>query len=372
LSDRLYRVWIDADGTTWFEDPDPTIATLAQTLGAPEVTAEAVLPLAPPRLLHTIRIPAPTPWPSQITQMWEWHHQLLHAGTPVDATNGFSLLDLKLALASGSLQACNLCEHRCGVDRTQDERGRCGVGKSSRFAAAFVHVGEEAVIAPSFSLALTGCSWHCSYCHTYDWVTNVEQGRTLNSNEHAPLLKELLQGNARTLSFVGGNPDHHVAAILAFLEEAVRTAPLPVVWNTNMYGSPELFALLDGVVDIYLGDFRYGSDTCAYHLSGIEHAWNTVTRNWLLAAKQDALCIVRVLVLPGHLHCCIYPIFEWLSTYLPQVGISLLDQYHPTYRVGRFTPEIDRLPSEVELNQARAWLASFGLKDVSAAGIGVA
>lgn len=362
--DRQYRIWIDKSGEVWVEDPDRGVLPLASALAPDFTLGPAVAELPTPRLLKSRSISAPEPWPEDLAGLWALHDRLLTAA-PVDRLEGPSLLDLKRAIAERLSRACVLCEHRCGVDRPAGERGRCKVGATSYFQDAYVHVGEEREIAPSLCVPLTGCSWHCVYCHTYDLINRVDHGRRLEPESHPRLIAQLADPEVRTLSFVGGNPDHHLVAILELLAALPASAIKPVVWNSNMYGSPELYSLLDGVVDVYLGDMRYGNDACARRLSGLDRCVEPVARNWRQVAEQDALLIVRLLLIPGHLDCCFAPMVAWLDTHLGQARISLMDQYHPTYQVARRAPEIDRTPSPEEVEAARALIRASGLSVVA-------
>lgn len=357
---RQYHIWIDADGQVWIEDPDKGALPLAEALepGFELVPDEGALPL--PALLGTRRAAAPGPWPEDLTGLWALHDRLLREPAGEAAPGEATLLDLKRALAARLFRACVLCEHRCGVDRQAGERGVCKVGPTSFFADAYVHLAEEREIAPSLCVTLTGCSWHCVYCHTYDIINRVDAGTPLAPPAYATLYERL--GEARTLSFVGGNPDHHLPAILDFLAAAPADFDRPVVWNSNMYGSPELYKLLEGVVDVYLGDFRYGNDDCARRLSGLPRCWEPVTRNWKLAKGQ---LIVRLLLLPGHLECCLKPMVAWLKAELPEARVSLLEQFHPTYLVKKKAPELDRTPTKAEVEAARAAIAEAGLPEVT-------
>jgi putative pyruvate formate lyase activating enzyme len=355
---RQYNIWIDADGQVWIEDPDKGALPLAEALqpGFELVADEDALPA--PALLATRRAAAPGPWPEDLAGLWALHDRLLAAPEGEAAPGEPTLLDLKRAIAARLFRACVLCEHRCGVDRQAGERGVCKVGPTSFFADAYVHLAEEREIAPSLCVTLTGCSWHCVYCHTYDIINRVDAGTPLAPPAYATLYERLAE--ARTLSFVGGNPDHHVPAILDFLAAAPAGYDRPVVWNSNMYGSPELYKLLEGVVDVYLGDFRYGNNDCARRLSGLPRCWEPVTRNWKLAKGQ---LIVRLLLLPGHVECCLKPMVAWLKAELPHAKVSLLPQFHPTYLVAKKAPELDRTPSTAELAAARE--AIQGLTEVT-------
>jgi putative pyruvate formate lyase activating enzyme len=364
-----YHIWIDPDGQVWIEDPDRGAVPLASAL-QPDFAFGATQLLLPPALIgRTRRIAAPEPWPVDLPGLWALHDALLRAEPAPDEAPlpPRSLLDLKRHIAGQLARACVFCEHRCGVDRLSGERGICKVGATSYVGEHYLHEAEEREIAPSFVLALTGCSWHCVYCHTASLINRVDHGLPLVPAEFARLHAEAMRPEVRTVSFVGGNPDHHLLAILDWLAASPAGFDKPLVWNSNMYGSPELYQLLDGVVDVYLGDLRYGNDGCARALSGIDRYWEAATRNWKLSAEQAALLIVRLLVLPGHLDCCFRPMADWLAAELPQARISVLDQFHPTYLTAKQAPALDRVLTPEERAAARELIDARGLTRVEEA-----
>jgi putative pyruvate formate lyase activating enzyme len=109
----------------------------------------------------------------------------------------------------------------------------------------------------------------------------------------------------------------------------------PVVWKSDFHGTPQAFELLDGVVDVYVADFKFGNDECARRLAGIQNYTRIITRNLKIAASQSKL-IIRHLLLPGHAECCYRPIVSWLHDNLPSVPLSLRDGYLPSWRAWRF------------------------------------
>ncbi|WP_407356812.1 hypothetical protein [Methanolobus sp. WCC5] len=129
-----------------------------------------------------------------------------------------------------------------------------------------------------------------------------------------------------------------------------------------MYHSPEAARLLEGVVDVFLADFKYGNNECALRYSKVEDYMQTVISN-MKYAYQDAELLVRHLVLPGHLDCCSVKILEWIAANMPEIRFNLMFQYRPRYLAFMY-PEINRnlLPGEKE--EAIRMVKDAGLKDV--------
>jgi len=270
------------------------------------------------------------------------------------------LLDVKVELARRMLESCVCCERRCGADRTEGKTGFCGATAESRYSSDFLHMGEEPELVPSHTIFFTGCTFECVYCQTWDIAMNALSGLRAEPAMLAAVLQEGVSQGSRNANFVGGNPDPHLWTIL----ETVRlTGPvaraLPMVWNSNMFTSSEAMELLNGVIDVYLGDFRYGNDVCAEEFSGVRGYWDVVSRNFAYAF-ETAEVMLRHLVLPGHLECCTRPIMEWVSENMPGAYFNLMFQYRPEYKAGLF-PTIDRRLTPEERSKALAMASEYGL-----------
>lgn len=271
-----------------------------------------------------------------------------------------NLLDVKVELAERMLESCVCCERRCGADRSADSKGFCGAGAQSRYSSDFLHMGEEPELVPSHTIFFTGCTFECVYCQNWDIAIDASSGRIAEPEMLAAVLQEGLSQGARNANFVGGNPDPHLWTILrtiSLMGEGARS--LPMVWNSNMYTSMEAMRLLDGVIDVYLGDFRYGNDTCASELSAVEGYFDIVCRNFAYAFGTSEV-MVRHLVLPNHLECCSRPIMRWVSENMPGVYFNLMFQYRPDYKAGLF-PTIDRRLTPEDRARALAMAAEYGL-----------
>ena len=164
--------------------------------------------------------------------------------------------------------------------------------------------------------------------------------------------------SARNVNWVGGDPIPNVPFILTVLRAIDSQRPRPQVFNSNMYMTEEVMRLLDGVVDLFLADFKYGNDECAERLSRVKGYFGVVSRNHRLAAQQAEL-IVRHLVLPGHVDCCSIPVLDWLREDLGPVRVNVMDQYRPQYRAHEHA-DIARRPTTGEFLRAHRHARALG------------
>lgn len=281
-------------------------------------------------------------------ELWRLHdaamdtlRSIISGGEAPGPVDGSNLLDLKAVLARRMLSSCHMCERRCGVDRTAGERGYCGVGEVSRVASMFLHFGEEPELVPSHTVFFSGCTFHCVYCQNWDIAMDARSGSPADPELLARGLREGLRQGSRNANFVGGNPDpnlHTILDTIILLGDDGRH--LPMVWNSNMYASLEAMRLLEGVMDVYLGDFRYGNDACAKRLSDVEDYFEVVSRNSRTAHRQGEV-MLRQLLIPGHLDCCTARIMAWVAENIPGAYFNLMFQYRPEYRAALY-PELDR------------------------------
>jgi putative pyruvate formate lyase activating enzyme len=243
----------------------------------------------------------------------------------------YSLLDLKVELARDIISNCHFCERRCGADRTKGEKGFCNLGAVSRLSSEFLHLGEEACLVPSHTLFFIGCTFYCVFCQNWTISRQVEKGVPVNPEELSKIVKKRrLLDKSRNVNLVGGEPTPNLHVILEMLK--YLDVNVPVVWNSNMYMSTEAMKLLDGVVDVYLTDFKYGRDDCALKLSKVKDYWKIITRNHLLA-KEQAELLIRHLVLPSHVECCTKRILRWIGeNFGGSVRVNIMAQYRPEFQ----------------------------------------
>lgn len=271
----------------------------------------------------------------------------------------------KTETARAMLASCRLCEWRCGVDRTSGQVGRCGVGAVPRISSEFLHTGEEPELVPSHTIFFSGCNLRCFFCQNHDISQNPGAGSPISpvvladtiDRRWGPFDAPLpmfalfpLQGGGRNLNLVGGDPTPALPFILEVL--GLVESPVPVVWNSNMYLTVEAMDLLDGVVDLYLTDLKYGNDRCAERLSGVRNYVEVVGRNHRLAEGHADL-LIRHLVLPGHVECCSKPLIDWIADHLDSARVNIMDQYRPEWRAWE-VPGLDRRISSGEFRAVMA------------------
>jgi len=272
-----------------------------------------------------------------------------------------NLLELKIKIAEKLMESCILCEHRCKVNRMKGERGICRAGKDLVVSSMFDHYGEEPELVPSFTVFTLGCSFRCLHCQNYTISQWLEKGEEMSPEEVAREVDEARRRGSRNLNCVGGNPDQYLYAWLKVFSKLKEN--IPIVWNSNAYYSYEQSLILDGVVDLYLLDFKYGNDKCAYEISGIRNYISTVTRNHL-KAKEAGDLLIRILVLPEHLDCCLKFIVDWIARNLGEnTRVNLMWQYYPAWRAFE-RKELRRRLNHDEMRRSLEMAREAGLKNI--------
>ena len=224
------------------------------------------------------------------------------------------------------LERCALCPRDCRVDRTRGEKGFCGLGDSAHCFREALYYHEEPELIPSHMLFLTGCNLRCDFCLVNEWNEAPLEAAEMDLPKTRARILERLRAGARTLNFLGGEPSVSLCGLLELI--APIRSKLRVVWNSNMYFSEECGRLLDGVVDVYLADFKCGSAKCAKELLGVGRLPRDGPAQPAVR-EGSADLIVRHLVLPGHAECCREPVLRWLKENIPQVKLSLRGEYMP-------------------------------------------
>ena len=249
-------------------------------------------------------------------------------------------------VARAMLESCELCPHRCNVNRLAGERGICRMGDLPKVSSWNLHRWEEPPLSGtrgSGTIFFSGCTGRCRFCQNYP-ISQLGYGKVVDVQRLAAMMLELQRKGAHNINFV--TPTHVVPQILAALVHAARGGlRLPLVYNTSGYERESTLRLLDGVVDIWLPDAKYADDTIARRLSGFRDyvANNRAALREMyrqvghkLSLDSDGIAarglIVRHMVLPDSL-AGTAEVLAWLAGALsPRVYVSLMNQYFPAYR----------------------------------------
>ncbi len=271
---------------------------------------------------------------------------------------------------------CRVCPRRCRVDRRRDERSVCHVGRRAIVASAFPHHGEEDPLrgwAGSGTIFLAGCNLRCVFCQNFEVSWQV-QGVEVSAERLAGIMLELQALGCHNINWV--TPEHVVPQLLEALQVAVEGGlRLPIVYNTSSYDSEESLALLDGVVDIYMPDFKLWSPERARRYLRRPDYPEVARRSIREMHRQVGPLeldgrglavrgvLLRHLVMPGLLEET-EAILRWISDELgPETYVNLMGQYRPEGLVLRGEyPEIARRPAREELARAVELALELGLR----------
>ena len=271
------------------------------------------------------------------------------------------------------LAACRVCPRHCDVNRLEGELGTCLVGAKALVASAAPHHGEEFPIRGwygSGTIFFAGCNLRCLYCQNAD-ISHQPNGEELEPEALADLILDLQEQGCHNINLV--SPSHQVPQILAgLLVAAQRGLRLPIVYNTSAYDELEMLRLLDGIVDIYMPDAKYGCNEVGMELSGIPDYWDRNREALREMYRQvgdlhldergiaEYGLIVRHLVLPGNL-AGTREVMRFLATEISKdTYLNVMDQYRPAHKAFAL-PHLARRITHEEFGEAMHIARAEGL-----------
>ena len=272
------------------------------------------------------------------------------------------------------LKNCTLCPHNCNIDRTKGKIGRCKAKDTVKIALYSVHDFEEPAISGengSGTVFFSNCNLNCVYCQNYE-ISQLGKGKEISVERLAEIFLEQQRRNVENINLV--TPTSYVPQII----EAVKMAKcdglnIPIVYNTNSYENVETIKALDGIVDIYLPDLKYAEDSLAKKYSKIDNYFTIATQAIKEMYKQVGRIvfnergvmqrgmIVRHLVLPNNIENS-KKVLTWLHENLPDVYVSIMAQYFPTYKAKEIT-EIDRKLNKEEWKEIEDYVETLGIEN---------
>jgi len=325
----------------------------------------------PAKFLIAKKLPANFNKNDSLTKLWMIHDQLTEEFwrlekeidsrqkrlEELDAPEK-SYLDLKIEMASRILEGCHFCTRRCGFNRLKGELGYCKCGTQITVSTIFEHMGEEPELVPSGTIFTMGCTLRCLHCQNWTISQWYEKGDIFSPVQLARSVGHLRKGGCRNVNLVGGEPTPWLQQWLETFKHV--NVNVPVVWNSNSYYSEETAKLLAGFADVYLLDFKYGSNECAEKISDAHGYIEACARNHLYGKKYGEL-IIRVLVLPEHLECCTKNILSWIAQNLGTwVRTNVMFQFRPEWRAHEIA-ELQRRLTGREMERAIELAKDAGL-----------
>lgn len=276
--------------------------------------------------------------------------------------------------AHDHLKNCDLCARYCRMNRLDTTRGAvCRTGERAVVSSFAPHHGEEDPLRGtrgSGTIFFSWCNLRCTFCQNWD-ISWEGQGSEVEASELALMMLRLQAAGCHNINFV--SPSHVVAQILdALVLAAENGLRVPLVYNTGGYDSPEALALLDGVIDIYMPDVKWGDeesgrtyskvrDYVAVNQAAVKEMHRQVG-DLVLDPAGIARCglLVRHLVLPGGL-AGTEEVLRFLAEDVSQdTYVNIMAQYRPCHRAGEY-PELQARPSRAEMAAAYAAAERLGL-----------
>lgn len=275
--------------------------------------------------------------------------------------------------AFNALESCALCPHECGVNRLKGEKGFCKIGNQALVASYGAHFGEERPLVGrngSGTIFFSGCNMRCVYCQNYD-ISHEGVGNPVTPEILAFFFFELQEQGCHNINLV--TPSHVVPFFLKALAIAAPEGlKIPIVYNTSGYDSVETLKLLDGIVDIYMPDFKYWDPQIGKKLSKVKDYPGAARRALKEMHRQvgDLVIddngiatrglLVRHLVLPGGL-ASTPEVVQFIAKEISKdTYINIMDQYRPCGLAYKYPP-LDRRITPEEYQQALQAARDAGL-----------
>ena len=268
---------------------------------------------------------------------------------------------------------CLLCQRKCGINRRTGQTGVCGVSSEIKVARAALHYWEEPCISGkrgSGAVFFSGCSLHCVFCQNRE-ISDGKEGKVISKERLSDIFIELADKGANNINLV--TPGQYIPDIVWAVNDAKsRGMKLPIIYNTSGYENVTELKLLEGIVDVYLPDFKYMDSTLSARYSRAKdypsvakQALSEMVRQQPDVVIDDATgliqkgVIVRQLLLPGHVNDAKAVLKYLYDTYHDHVYISMMSQFTPIAL--KDYPEINRTVTRREYERLVDYALEIGI-----------
>lgn len=268
---------------------------------------------------------------------------------------------------------CLLCPRKCGINRSTGQTGVCGVSSEIKVARAALHYWEEPCISGkrgSGAVFFSGCSLHCVFCQNRE-ISDGKAGKVISKERLSDIFMELVDKGANNINLV--TPGQYIPDIVWAVNDAKsRGMKLPIIYNTSGYENVTELKLLEGIVDVYLPDFKYMDSTLSARYSRAKdypsvakQALSEMVRQQPDVVIDDATgliqkgVIVRQLLLPGHVNDAKAVLKYLYDTYHDHVYISMMSRFTPIAL--KDYPEINRTVTRREYERLVDYALEIGI-----------
>jgi len=281
----------------------------------------------------------------------------------------------------GLMESCVLCPRLCGVNKLKGERGVCHANSQLEISSFHPHFGEERSLVGkggSGTIFLTNCALRCVFCINSE-VSQGGEGFVRSIEELSDMMLALQDRGCHNINVV--TPTHYSPHIILALDKAAsKGLKLPLIYNTCGWERVEILKILDGVVDIYLPDFKYSDEKMAAKYSSGADTYVEITKRAILEMHRqvgvakpahDGLMhrglMIRHLVMPNNVSGT-KEVIEWIAKNLPKdTYFNIMSQYRPMYKAFEY-PEISRKITRKEYSDAINWAKTAGLTNLDIQG----
>lgn len=268
---------------------------------------------------------------------------------------------------------CLLCPRKCGINRRTGQTGVCGVSSEIKVARAALHYWEEPCISGkrgSGAVFFSGCSLHCVFCQNRE-ISDGKEGKVISKERLSDIFMELAGKGANNINLV--TPGQYIPDIVWAVNDAKsRGMKLPIIYNTSGYENVTELKLLEGIVDVYLPDFKYMDSTLSARYSRAKDYPSVAkqTLSEMVRQQPDVVIddatgliqkgvIVRQLLLPGHVNDAKAVLKYLYDTYHDHVYISMMSQFTPIAL--KDYPEINRTVTKREYERLVNYALEIGI-----------
>jgi putative pyruvate formate lyase activating enzyme len=280
------------------------------------------------------------------------------------------------------MKSCKLCPRECGINRLEGKEGFCRASSQLEISSFNPHFGEEKPLVGkggSGTIFFTNCGLRCVFCINWE-ISQEGKGEHRNIEDMANMMIALQKRGCSNINLV--TPSHYSPHILLAVDIAAEKGlKFPLVYNTCGWEKLEILKMLDGIIDIYLPDFKYSAGKMAAKYSSAAETYPEITETSLLEMhrqvgvakpENDGLIhrglMIRHLVMPNRIGGT-KKVIEWISQNLPKdTYLNIMSQYTPTYKAFDY-PKISRRITRKEYSDALNWAKDAGLTNLDIQGM---